>query len=75
MEDLEEASKFYRFDLQRLVAVGYSNGANIAASALLLRPSILPYVILFRPMVPLVPDPLPDLSSKLYSYLLVCMIQ
>ena len=61
---VEEASKVYRFDLQRLVAVGYSNGANIAASALLLRPSILPYVFLFRPMVPLLPEPLPDLSSK-----------
>ena len=60
---VEEASKVYRFDLQTLVAVGYSNGANIAASALLLRPGILPYVILFRPMVPLVPEPLPDLSS------------
>ena len=61
---VEEASKVYRFDLQRLVAVGYSNGANIAASALLLRPSILSYAILFRPMVPLLPEPLPDLSSK-----------
>jgi phospholipase/carboxylesterase len=60
---VEEASEVYRFNLQRLVAVGYSNGANIAASALLLRPGILPYVILFRPMVPLVPEPLPDLSS------------
>ena len=61
---VEEASKVYRFDLQRLVAVGYSNGANIAASAVLLRPSILPYVILFRPMMQLVPEPLPNLSSK-----------
>ena len=61
---VEEASKVYRFDLQRLVAVGYSNGANIAADYMLLRPSILSYAILFRPMVPLLPEPLPDLSSK-----------
>lgn len=61
---LERASKVHRFDLQRLVAVGYSNGANIAASCLLLRPDILSYAVLFRPMVPIVPEPLPDLSSK-----------
>ena len=30
---VEEASKVYRFDLQRLVAVGYSNGANIAGGS------------------------------------------
>src|SRR5437870_1801718 len=38
---VEEASKVYGFDLQHVVALGYSNGANIAASELLLRPSIL----------------------------------
>jgi phospholipase/carboxylesterase len=36
--------------------------ANIAASMLLLRPEILHAAILFRAMVPLVPDNLPDLS-------------
>ncbi|MGC2571845.1 MAG: hypothetical protein WA364_10080 [Candidatus Nitrosopolaris sp.] len=46
------------------MAVGYSNGANIAASELLLRPAILASAILFRPMVPLVPDVMPDLSTK-----------
>ena len=61
---VEEASKVYGFDLQRLVAIGYSNGANIAASGLFLRPDILSYAILFRPMVPLIPDELPSLSSK-----------
>ena len=61
---VEEASKVYGFDLQRLVAIGYSNGANIAASGLFLRPDILSYAILFRPMVPLIPEDLPSLSSK-----------
>jgi phospholipase/carboxylesterase len=61
---VEEASKVYGFDLQRLVAIGYSNGANIAASALLLRPDFLSYAILFRPMVPLIPEVLPNLGSK-----------
>ena len=46
-----------------IVAVGYSNGANIAGSMLLLRPEILRAAILFRAMVPLVPDKMPDLSS------------
>ena len=31
------ASKLYGFDLDRTMAIGYSNGANIAASILLLR--------------------------------------
>src|SRR6266481_5380631 len=46
------------------VAVGYSNGADIAASMLLLRPEILSAAILFRAMVPLVPEKRPNLSSK-----------
>jgi predicted esterase len=47
-----------------LIAVGYFNGANIASSMLLLRPEILSGAILFRPMVPLVPSVLPDLTNK-----------
>jgi predicted esterase len=46
------------------MAVGYSNDANIAASILLLRPKTLSGVILFRAMVPLVPDRLLNLSGK-----------
>ena len=59
-----DASKTYDFDLQHVIAVGYSNGANIAASMLLLRPEILSSAILFRAMVPLVPQTLPDLTRK-----------
>lgn len=50
------ATQHYGFDPAQLVAVGYSNGANIAASMLLLRPEILRRAILFRAMVPLVPE-------------------
>ena len=57
------AAQYYGFATDQLVAVGYSNGANIAASMLLLRPEILGAAILFRAKVPLVPDKLPDLSS------------
>ena len=45
------------------VAVGFSNGANIAAALLLLHPGTLSGGALFRPMVPLVPDPLPSLKD------------
>jgi predicted esterase len=57
------AAQRYGFTTDQLIAVGYSNGANIAASVLLLRPKIMRRAILFRAMVPLVPKTLPDLSS------------
>src|SRR5438105_7128113 len=57
------AAQHYEFVADKIVAVGYSNGANIAASFLLLRPETLRTAILFRAMVPLVPENLPDLSS------------
>lgn len=52
-----------RHHLPKIVAVGYSNGANIAASMLLLRPGLLSGAILLRAMVPLeLPHP-PDLAK------------
>lgn len=57
-----DAATRYGFDSERVVAVGFSNGANIAASMLLLRPGALAAAILFRPMVPLSPGALPDLA-------------
>jgi phospholipase/carboxylesterase len=60
---IELASENYRFDRQHLFAAGYSNGANIAASLLLLWPGMLAGAALLRPMVPLVPEKLPDLNG------------
>ena len=57
------AAQHYELAAGEIVAVGYSNGANIAASLLLLRPETLCAAILFRAMVPLVPEKLPELSS------------
>jgi len=57
------AAQHYGFASDNVTAVGYSNGANIAASMLLLRPEIMNAAILFRAMVPLIPAKLPDLSS------------
>src|SRR5882757_9975099 len=58
------AAQHYGFASDNLVAVGYSNGANIAASMLLLRPEALAAAILFRAMVPLVPETQPNLAAK-----------
>ncbi|RYZ33902.1 MAG: alpha/beta hydrolase [Sphingobacteriales bacterium] len=49
---LEEVSVREGFDLRKVVALGYSNGANIAAALLLLHPGLLQGAILFRPMQP-----------------------
>jgi predicted esterase len=57
------AARHYKLAADEIVGVGYSNGANIAASMLLLRPEIMHAAILFRAMVPLVPDKMPELPS------------
>ena len=44
--------------------MGYSNGANIASSILLLRPEVISSAILFRAMVPFIPEKVPDLTTK-----------
>ncbi|MEW6721939.1 MAG: alpha/beta hydrolase [Candidatus Micrarchaeota archaeon] len=59
---VERAKKDY--DLRRLVAVGYSNGANMASAILLLRPRTLDGAVIFRGTQPIAPKSLPDLSSK-----------
>jgi len=60
---LAAASAKYKFDPSRVVALGYSNGANIAASLMLSNPGVLKGGILLRPMVPFEPDPLPSLRG------------
>ena len=53
---VEAASKSYGFRADRVVAVGFSNGANIAGSTLILHPEALAGAVLFRPMVPFMPE-------------------
>ncbi|MBB6118376.1 alpha/beta hydrolase [Nocardiopsis algeriensis] len=50
------ARERYGFEDRRVVAVGFSNGANIAAATVLLRPDALTEAVLFAAMDP-VPDP------------------
>lgn len=61
---LAEAYGEYNIDSDKVVAVGYSNGATTAASLMLLRPESLFGAIALRPSVPAVPDQLPDLTGK-----------
>lgn len=53
-----------RYGLAAPVAVGFSNGANIAAALLLLRPDALSGAVLLRAMVPLSDPPKADLDGK-----------
>jgi phospholipase/carboxylesterase len=57
------AAAHYQLDREEMIAAGYSNGANISASILLRHPGLLRRAILFRAMVPFVPEKLPDLGS------------
>lgn len=56
------AAAEHGFEPSRVVAVGFSNGANIAAALLLLHPRVLRGAALFSSMLPLRPDTPPDLG-------------
>jgi predicted esterase len=60
---VDRAVDEYDIDQRRLFAVGFSNGANVAASLLLTYPRLLAGAILLRAMVPFEPDGMPDLSG------------
>lgn len=49
---LDEVSVKENFNRKKIIALGYSNGANIAGSVLVLHPDLLAGAILFRPMQP-----------------------
>lgn len=63
-EFLDEAAEKYDFDRNNIVAFGYSNGANIAASLMFHYQDALNGAILHHPMVPRRGIELPDLSSQ-----------
>ena len=62
-EFAEEALARHAPGLPR-AALGFSNGANIAAALMLLHPALLDAAVLLRPMVPLIPSALPDLGRR-----------
>jgi phospholipase/carboxylesterase len=51
------------YDIAAPIALGYSNGANVAAAILLLRPNVLAGAVLLRATLPLSP-PRPELEGK-----------
>jgi len=57
------AADAYDLDAERVVAVGFSNGANIAASLLLRRPEVLRGAVLLRAMLPYEPERTPALEG------------
>lgn len=61
---LDEAAVEYDFNRDNMVAIGYSNGANIACSLLFHYENALKGAILHHPMVPIRGIRLPDLSEK-----------
>lgn len=52
------------YGIAQPVAVGFSNGANIAAALLLLDPDVLRGAVLIRAMLPFEPKPPPTLKNK-----------
>src|SRR5690606_3637329 len=61
---LDEAAEKYEFDRNNIIAIGYSNGANIAASLLFHYEDALNGAILHHPMVPRRGIELPNLSGR-----------
>jgi glyoxalase family protein len=60
---VEAAAATYNLRRDGIVAVGFSNGANIAASLLLRRPGVLRGAVLLSPMVPFEPSAPPELAG------------
>ena len=60
---IKDASKAYNFNLNKTIAVGFSNDANIDASFLLSYPETIKGAILFRAMVLFVSYSIPNLSG------------
>jgi phospholipase/carboxylesterase/glyoxalase family protein len=63
------AAEHYGFSKRHLVVVGYSNGANIAASLIFLHPHYLAAGVLFRAQVPFAPPDLVRNFSELSVFL------
>ena len=60
---LVEAARKYGFDRRNVLAIGYSNGANIAGSLLFHYENVLAGAILLHPMVPIRDIQLPGMPN------------
>lgn len=61
---LDEAAAAYGLARDRMVAVGYSNGANIAHATMLLHPESFAGAALLHAQFVLAPSPLPSLAGR-----------
>ena len=61
---VRRAAGEYGFEPAGLIALGFSNGANVATTLLFRHPDLLAGAALLRPMLPYLPDPLPDLAER-----------
>lgn len=61
---IDEAAQMYGFSREKVIAAGYSNGANIAASLLFHYKDVLKGAILHHPMVPIRGVKLPDMAGQ-----------
>jgi phospholipase/carboxylesterase len=61
---VEAAIRQYEIDRDSLIAVGYSNGANILANLLFQEPSLVPAAVLMHPLIPFAPADQPGLAGR-----------
>jgi phospholipase/carboxylesterase len=63
-EFVEAAIRHYGIEREGLIAIGYSNGANILANLLFHEPALLPAAVLMHPLIPFVPADQPGLAGR-----------
>lgn len=61
---IRQAVTHYALDPARVFALGYSNGANIASTVMLVDPDVIRASVLLRPMLVFEPEEKADLSGK-----------
>ena len=63
-EFIRAAVMRYELDAERVFALGYSNGANIASTIMLIEPQLIRAAVLLRPMLVFEPETEADLAGK-----------
>jgi phospholipase/carboxylesterase len=61
---IRAAISIYQLDASRIHALGYSNGANIASTVMLIEPGLVQSAVLFRPMLVYEPGERNDLTGS-----------
>jgi phospholipase/carboxylesterase len=61
---IRAAALRYERDADRIFALGYSNGANIASTVMLIDPDVIRAAVLLRPMLVFEPEEKADLTGK-----------